>query len=71
MAQILQAKYEVVELQPKADDIPLPIAIANNFGDAMAKAEEYCEQWEEQRFLGVWLGENLVAIFDSNDWFTK
>lgn len=48
-----------------------PIAMCDNFGDAMAKAEEYSNQYDEQFFVGVWLGENLVAIFDSIDWFTK
>jgi hypothetical protein len=71
MATILKAKYEVHHLQPTPDDIPFPIGIADNFGDAMEQAEAWCEQYDEQMFLGVFLGEYLVAIFDSNDWFTK
>jgi len=66
-----KVKYEVHYLQPPVGDIPLPLGIADNFGDAMTEAENWCEQYDEQMFVGVWLGENLVAIFDSNDWFTK
>jgi len=69
-----KVKYEVLPLPsnpPRIDDIPFPIAYADNFGDAMDKAEQWCEQYDEQMFVGVWLGENLMAIFDSIDWFTK
>ena len=63
------SKYEVFTLNPNPADEP--IAVTDNFGDAMDQAEEYSEQFDEQMFLGVWLGENLMAIFDSIDWFTK
>jgi len=65
------SKYTVDHLQPKADDIPLPIGHADTFADAMTEAESWCDQWDEQHFVGIWQGENLIAIFDSNDWFTK
>lgn len=64
-------KYKVWYIQPPKDDIPLPLGSADNFGDAMTKAENWCDKYDEQLFVGVYLGENLVAIFDSIDWFTK
>lgn len=64
-------KYTIDNLQPKPDDIPLPIGHCDTFADAMECAEKWCEQWDEQLYVGIWQGENLVAIFDSNDWYTK
>lgn len=58
---------DILEANP-ADE---PIATTQSFADAMDKAETWCSQWDEQRFVGVWLDEVLMAIFDSNDWFTK
>lgn len=68
---IVADKYTVDYLVSKDDDIPVPIAISETFADAMDRVEELCEDFDEQIFVGIWLGENLLAIFDSNDWFTK
>lgn len=65
------SKYIIDTLNNGQGSIPIPIGHADTFEDAMDEAESYCEQWDEQLFVGVWLGEHLVAIFDSNDWFTK
>lgn len=67
----MNKKYTMDYLQPAPAKEPLPIGHADKFSDAMDEVEKWCEQWDEQLFVGIWLGENLVAIFDSMDWFTK
>jgi len=62
-------KYSVDILRPNPADEP--IATTDSFSDAMTEAEQWCEQSDEQQFVAIWQDDNLVAIFDSLDWFTK
>ena len=70
---MLKEKYEVHNMlaDPAHPPFAVAIAITDDLKSAMDKAEEFCDQWDEQKILGVFLGENLLAIYDSNDWFAR
>lgn len=47
--------------------------VIEGWSNAVDWVEEYVGQFDEQIFLGIWLEEtqDLFAIFDGNDWYTK
>lgn len=59
-------QYTVGEL-----DNSLSNKTIEGWANAMDFAEEYCNQFDEQIFMGVWLEDNLMGVFDGTDWFTK
>lgn len=43
------------------------------WSDAMDWVEEYCGQFDEEIFMGIWLKESgeLFAVYNGQDWYTK